>query len=273
MQYGFVIPGGDVLELMDLAAEIEAAGWDGVFIADAVYSTDPWVALAAMATRTERVKIGPLLTPPSRRRPWKLASEVATLDRLSSGRAVLPVGLGAPDTGFDKVGEAVDRKTRAALLDETLELLLHFWSGEKFRFDGEHYTVHWDSDWLYTPVQQPRVPIWVVGAWPRRASMARALKYDGVIPVKLDIAGTFSPFTSDDIREVVQYAKEHRTETSPFDIIMEGVTPVERPDNWNQIIEPLAEAGATWWIESMWDVPGGMDAVRQRIRQGPPRVA
>lgn len=204
-------------------------------------------------------------------RPCELG-EVATLDRLSSGRALLPVGLGAPDTGFDKVGEVVDRRTRAALLDESLELLLRFWSGGQFPFDGKHYTVHWDSDWLYTPVLQPRVPIWVVGAWPSRASMARALRYDGIIPVKLDIEGSFSAFTAEDVRDLGKYAKEHRAQTSPFDIVVEGVTPVEHPDDWDGIVGPLAEAGATWWIESMWDVAGEMETVRQRIHQGSPRV-
>ena len=273
MQYGFVIPGGDVNELAELSVGIEAAGWDGVFIADGVYGTDPWVALAAIATRTNRLRIGTLLTPPSRRRPWKLASEVATLDRLSGGRALLPVGLGATDTGFDKVGEVVDRRTRAELLDESLELLTRFWSGEKFQFSGKHFSVNWDSDWLYTPVQRPRVPIWVVGVWPRRASMGRALRYDGVIPTKLDVANSFSTFTAAEIRDLVRYVKDNRSESSPFDIIIEGVTPFEQPDEWVHTVGPLAEAGATWWIESMWDVPGGMDAVRRRIHQGPPRVA
>ena len=272
MRYGFVIPGGDVLELMDLAAEIESAGWDGVFIADGVYGTDPWVSLAGIATRTDRIRIGTLLTPPSRRRPWKLAGEVATLDRLSGGRVILPVGLGATDTGFDKVGEVTDRRVRARLLDESLELLTRFWSGERFRFDGEHYHVRWDSDWHYTPVQRPRVPIWVVGAWPRHASMVRALRYDGIIPAKLDEPGTFSALTPQDIRDIVAYVGERRMGGTGFDIILEGVTPSERPGSWGEIVGPLAEAGATWWIESMWDVPGGMDAVAARIRQGPPRI-
>ncbi len=102
--------------------------------------------------------------------------------------------------------------------------------------------------------------------------MARALRYDGVIPTKLDVPGTFSALTPQDIRELVAYVGERRVGDTGFDIIVEGVTPSERPGSWEEIVGPLAEAGATWWIESMWDVPGGMDAVVERIRQGPPRI-
>lgn len=272
MRYGFVIPGGDVDVLVEVAQEIEAAGWDGVFIADGVYGADPWVSMAAMAVKTERVLIGPLLTPPSRRRPWTLASQVATLDRLTGGRAVLPVGLGANDTGFDKVGEATDRKVKAQLLDESLEIMVRFWSGERFRYAGEHYRVDWDSDWLYTPVQRPRVPIWVVGAWPRERSMRRALRWDGVVPQKMG-AGPFpDPLTPDDVRAVAAYVREHRESDAPFEIVVEGVSANGDRERAAAEVGPFTEAGATWWIESMWDVPGGMETVRARVAQGPPRV-
>ena len=271
MQYGFVVPGGDVDVLIEIAPEIEAAGLDAVFIADAVYGTDPWVSLAAMAMRTQRVKLGTMLTPVSRRRPWKLASETATLDRLSNGRALLPVGLGAIDTGFDQVGEATDRKVRAQLLDEGLELVTRFWSGKPFRFHGAHFHVEWDATWPYTPVQSPRIPIWVVGAWPRKRSMQRAVRYDGVIAVKMEGATPFGTITPDDIRAIGAFAAEHRAAEPPLDIVLEGVSPIGDKDQAAAHVRPFAEAGATWWIESMWDVPGGMKAVRRRIAQGPPR--
>src|SRR5436305_9815532 len=167
MKYGFVIPGGDLWTHIELGQEIEAAGWDGVFVADSVIGLDPWVTLAAIATRTERVRLGTLLTPVSRRRPWKLASETATLDQLSNGRVVISVGLGAVDTGFDKVGEETDRRVRGQLIDEGLELMTRFWSGQPFHYHGEHYHVDWEPTfWSCNPVQSPRIPIWVVGAWP-----------------------------------------------------------------------------------------------------------
>src|SRR5437867_5865019 len=212
MHYGFVIPGGDVGTLIEVAQEIEAAGWDGVFVADGVYGTDPWISLAAIAVQTERVRMGTLLTPVSRRRPWKLASETATLDRLSHGRVILAVGLGAIDTGFDKVGEQADRKVRAQLLDESLQVIQGFWSGQPFHYNGKHYQVNWDVNWSYAPVQTPRIPIWVVGAWPREQSMRRVLHYDGVLAVKMSAQNSFSLVTSDDSRDMKRFIDEHRSE-------------------------------------------------------------
>jgi len=139
VKFGFVIPFGDPPLVVELAQEIEAAGWDAAFGWETIYFADPWVMLGAMAVTTERVRLGTLLTPPSRRRPWKLASEVATVDRLSNGRAVLAVGLGALETGFAEVGEETGKKERAALMDETLELMDRFWSGEPFRHDGASF--------------------------------------------------------------------------------------------------------------------------------------
>lgn len=275
MRYGFVIPGGDVGTLLEVAQEIEAAGWDAVFVADAVYGTDPWVSLGAIGARTERVRLGTLLTPVSRRRPWKLASELATLDRLTNGRALVTVGLGAIDTGFDRVGEATDRKVRAQLLDEGLELMARFWSGKPFKYEGRHYKVNWGKAWLYTPVQQPRVPVWVVGAWPRPVSMRRAARWDGLVASTLSADGAFSQPTPAEVSAMKDFIDEERARTgqsAPFDIIIEGVTPGDNADKAAELLVPMSEAGVTWWIESMWDSPGGMKAVLKRIRQGPPAV-
>ncbi|HEX6510614.1 MAG TPA: LLM class flavin-dependent oxidoreductase [Chloroflexota bacterium] len=269
MKYGFVIPGGDVTVLVEIAQEVEEAGWDAVFVADGVYGTDPWISLAAIAVRTERVRIGTLLTPPSRRRPWKLASETATLDRLSNGRVILSTGLGATNTGFDKVGEETDRTVRAELFDEGLELVTRFWSGHPFTYSGRHYHVNWDVPWSYEPVQSPRITIWVVGAWNRPRSMARALRYDGILPVALGEEGSFSPITPSTVREIRTYVDEHRDTGGTFDIVIEGVTPADNREKARSILCSFEDAGATWWIESMWDVPGGLEAARARARQGP----
>jgi alkanesulfonate monooxygenase SsuD/methylene tetrahydromethanopterin reductase-like flavin-dependent oxidoreductase (luciferase family) len=186
MQYGVIVTGGDPLAQADLAAAAEAAGWDAVFTYDAIAigdgeMYDPWVLLAAMAMRTERIRLGAMVFAPSRRRPWKLAREAATLDILSGGRLVLPVGLGAlDDHGFANVGEVTETRLRAQLLDETLAILDGLWSGEPFAFEGDHYRFG-AMTFRPTPVQRPRIPVWAVGAWPHARSMRRAARWDGVV--------------------------------------------------------------------------------------------
>src|SRR5205807_6477601 len=227
MQYGFIIPRGDIETILEMTTEAEEAGWDGVFYWDGIYIEsagpmyDPWVTLAAMALQTKRVRLGAVLTPPSRRRPWKLARETVTLDHLSNGRLIVPVGLGAlDDGGFVKVGEVTDRKIRAQLLDEGLEILTGLWSGQPFSFHGQHYRTE-EMTFLPIPVQSPRIPIWVVGVWPRIKSMQRVLRYDGLIAAKLPGDGSAGEVTPADIRDMKAYITEHRTSTTPFDIVWE----------------------------------------------------
>ena len=271
MQYGFVLPYGDARVAAECAHEAERAGWHGFFVWDPVWGIDAWVALTAAAMRTERIRLGTLLSPISRMRPWKLASETATLDNLSNGRVILSVGLGAVDTGFEAFGEVTDRKIRAELLDEGLDILTGLWRGQPFNYTGKHYTIQQTTFYPSpSPVQQPRIPIWVVGAWPRMKSMRRALRYDGLIPTVLGRATT-----PDDIRAMKTFIETHRQESTPFDIIVEGTTPGTRYEQATAIIRPWAEAGATWWIEALWNVPAtaeGRTAVLERIQQGPPRL-
>lgn len=277
MQYGFIIPTGDIETILEMAIEAEEAGWDGVFYWDAIYIDsagpmyDPWVVLGAMALRTKRVRLGAVLTPPSRRRPWKLARETMTVDHLSHGRLIIPVGLGAlDDGGFTKVGETTDRKERAELLDEGLEILTGLWSGKPFHFDGKHYHVD-EMTFQPPPVQSPRIPIWVVGAWPRMKSMERVLRYDGLLPTKSAASGDDNRITPDDIRAIKAYIEAHRTLTTPFDIVWEGETPGDDRDRAAEIIQPFIDAGITWWMETRW-LTDDIDAIRTRIRQGPPRI-
>jgi len=270
-----VIPTGDPRTVAELAREVEEAGWDGAFYWDGICvgdmeTYDPWVVMAAMAMRTERVRIGAVLTPPARRRPWKLARETVALDHLSGGRLVLPVGLGAMDDGgFSKVGEPTDRKVRAQLLDESLEILTGLWSGEPFSYAGEHYRLE-QMTFSPPPVQKPRIPVWVVGAWPSRKSMGRALRYDGVLAATVG-AGPESPgVTPETIRKIREYVGENREEDGTFDIVWEGQTPGEDPGRAASIVRPYAEAGATWWIESPWSPPNAPEDLRHRIEHGPP---
>jgi alkanesulfonate monooxygenase SsuD/methylene tetrahydromethanopterin reductase-like flavin-dependent oxidoreductase (luciferase family) len=271
VKYGVTLThNDDVRDIVELGCEAEAAGWDGVFVWDGIDGNDVWVTLATIAARTERIRLGTMLTPVSRRRPWKLAQETATLDRLSGGRVILPVGLGAPETGFARFGEEVDRRRRADMLDEGLAVLEGLWSGEPFSFEGEHFQLD-GVTYSPIPVQQPRIPVWVVGAWPRPKSMRRVLRFDGVIPNKFDATG--EPLPPNDIRAMKAWIDERRTATTPFDIIWEDDSPGDAPEAAATQVRTWADAGVTWWLESVWNRPrtaDGIDGMRERIRQGPP---
>jgi alkanesulfonate monooxygenase SsuD/methylene tetrahydromethanopterin reductase-like flavin-dependent oxidoreductase (luciferase family) len=273
MQYGFVFPGGEPGTAVEFAQEVEAAGWDGFFMWEPVWGVDPWVTLAAVAMRTERVRLGTMITPVSRRRPWKLASETVTLDHLSNGRVILAVGLGALDTGFANFGEETDRKTRAELLDEGLDIITGLWAGQPFNYSGKHYQVRETTfPPPPPPVQQPHIPIWVVGAWPRPKSMRRAIRCDGILPAGMNENKKWYDLTPDHIQEMKAYIDERRTQTTPYDIVMEGQTPGDDREAALAKISSWAEVGATWWIEAMWESPD-LEVVRTRIRQGPPGMA
>jgi luciferase-like monooxygenase len=271
---GVILPTGGPREAAQIAREAEEAGWDGFFVWEPVWGWDAWVALAAAATATDRIRLGTMLSPLSRMRPWKLAGEAASVDHLSGGRVILSVGLGAVDSGFEAFGEVTDRKTRAELLDEALDIVTGLWRGQPFSYEGKHYRVR-ETSFLPPPppVQQPRIPIWVVGAWRRERSMRRVLRYDGLLPNVFDSEGKPKEIFPDDVRAMSDYVRERRAETSPFDIVIEGQTPAEDPGRAAEEVGPLAQAGMTWWLEARWDVssPSALDGLRRRIAQGPPR--
>jgi alkanesulfonate monooxygenase SsuD/methylene tetrahydromethanopterin reductase-like flavin-dependent oxidoreductase (luciferase family) len=276
MKYGFVFPFGDARLAADLAHQAEAAGWDAFFVWEPVWGVDAWVSLTAAAMTTERIRLGTMLTPLSRMRPWKLASETAALDNLSGGRIVIAVGLGATDTGFEQVGEVTDRRTRAELVDEGLDILTGLWRGQPFNYSGKHYTVR---ETTFSPppppVQQPRIPIWVVGAWPHEKSMQRALKYDGIIPTARGEGGNMRQANADEVRAIAAHAAEHRDTGTPYDIVVEGTTPADDPDAAAAAVRPWADAGATWFNEAMWGLSAdaaGVAALRARIAAGPPKL-
>ena len=268
MKVGIILTAGDPREQAELASLAETSGWDGVFTWDGVAigageTFDPWVLMAAFAAGTERVFLGAIVTPPSRRRPWKLAREAMTMDRLSGGRLVLPVGLGAlDDQAFGNVGEATDVRTRAELLEESLAILEGLWSGEPFAFHGRHYRFG-PMTFRPTPVQRPRIPIWVVAVGSSDRSMARAARWDGLVSQVAQPA-ELGPITAWLDRERPSWR------TDGFELIAQGTTP---PDSRtaSERVRPWAEAGATWWLDADWD--GATPAsVRRRIEAGPPRL-
>jgi len=278
MKYGFVIDAFDVATIGDLTEVAEEAGWDGLFISDAIAVGskdfpdfpyfDPWVALAVMATRSTRIRIGTMITPLPRRRPWKLARETLSIDHLSKGRLILGVGLGAAedDGGFFKVGEPMDIRVRAQKLDEALSILTGLWTGKPVTFSGKHYRVE-EMSMQPAVVQSPRIPIWVPGVWQKPKSMERALKWDGIIPQKYK---SMSRMTAAEIKTLKAYVDKHRTQSSHFDIIAGGETSGTNRKQAVKKVAPYIRAGATWWLESKWTFSA--DEVRARIKQGPPRV-
>ncbi len=261
----------------ELAAEAEEAGWDGVFTFDAIAigpvpMYDPWIVLAAMAMRTERVTLGAMVFAPARRRPWKLAREAVSLDILSNGRLVLPVGLGAlDDAGFGNVGEDTSPRDRARRLDETLAILDGLESGEPFAFEGEHYRFG-EMTFKPLPVQRPRIPVWVVGAWPHERSMRRAARWDGIVVQASGPDG--GPASGPEVLPpIVDWLRRERPDElrdRPFEIVVDGVTPADDPARAAAIVHAHEAAGATWWIEADWSSIGA-EGLRARIAAGPPR--
>jgi Luciferase-like monooxygenase len=279
MRYGFVLPGGTATEQLEQAILAEEAGWDGVFVWEAAYGVDAWTLLAVMAQRTTRIRLGTMLTPLPWRRPWKVASQAITLDQLSSGRALLAVGLGAVDTALGQTGEETNRRVRAEMLDEGIDIIAGLWEG-RLRFAGRHYnidlTAREELGRVALPVQQPRIPIWAVGVWPRPKSMRRVLRCDGLLPMCMDDSG-FRQTKPEDIQAMLGWLGEHGGVRPGFDIVMEGETPVDDPGKAAAIIAPWAKAGCTWWTETRWQSPHDSveqaRQVRERLKAGPPRLS
>lgn len=279
MRYGIVLTTGGPRELAALSARAERAGWDGAFTFDAIAIGssdlyDPWVALGAMSMATERITLGAIVFAPARRRPWKLAREAMSVDRLSNGRLVLPVGLGTlDDLGFGNVGEPTEARTRAELLDETLAILDGLWTGEPFSFEGRHYRFG-PMTFRPTPVQRPRIPIWVIGAWPHPRSMRRAIRWDGIVVQASGPDG--GPATGPEpLYDVVPWVRSERAADPtladrPFEVVVDGHSPADDPIEAAAIAGAHEDAGATWWLESDWST-ATIAGLERRIDAGPPR--
>ncbi|MER5949368.1 LLM class flavin-dependent oxidoreductase [Streptomyces sp. NPDC001904] len=288
MRFSLNIPNfgdfADARTVAKTAAAAEQAGWDGLLIWDHVVHDkqvqrgkpfgDPWMLLTAAALATSRIRLGTLLTPVPRYRPEQLARQVATLDALSGGRVVFGAGLGGPaEDEYASFGDTVDRAVHAGRLDEGLEVLTRYWSGESVDHEGAHYRVH-DTQLLPATVQRPRPPVWIGGFWPNRRPMRRAARWDGAAPLFADALHGVPPHP-DRLAEVVAYVQEHRDAPGEdFEIVVGGLTPGDRSAALD-IIGPLADAGATWWDERQLQDGGFIDsyeAVLRRLEAGPPRL-
>jgi alkanesulfonate monooxygenase SsuD/methylene tetrahydromethanopterin reductase-like flavin-dependent oxidoreductase (luciferase family) len=259
--------------LGELALEAEDAGWDGCFIWDHIQVgrldpvADPWIALTVMALMTERIRIGPLVTPLFRRFPWEVARETATLDHLSGGRLILGVGLGSDMfREISTFGGPADDRLRAEMLDEGLAVITGLWSGARFAFNGTYFRVE-ETCFLPPPLQTPRIPIWVAGTWPKKPPFRRAARYDGAVAVAGNVESSLSPMQ---ISELVAYVTRFRTADSAFEIVQFGETPGVSKNQDLEIVAPYVSAGATWWVESMFPRRRYVEEARMRIRQGPP---
>ena len=268
MRFGFVVPHGDAADIAEMAVVAEQSGWDGLFVWEAVYGVDAWVSLGAAAVQTATIRLGTMLTPVSRRKPWELAGQVATVDRLSSGRITLSVGLGALDSGFAEFGEECDRRVRAELLDEGLEIMTRLWTGDPVTFTGSHYRLTpCDFPSIKHVVQQPHPPVWCVGALGSKRSMARATSWDGLLPQVIGSGGARQATLEELLAARPSIAAA--TGGRPFDIVVEGSWEEHSPAAW-------MEAGATWWMETLWDAMHRPDPIGEsldRLRRGPPAIA
>jgi alkanesulfonate monooxygenase SsuD/methylene tetrahydromethanopterin reductase-like flavin-dependent oxidoreductase (luciferase family) len=272
--YGTIIK--DVRNVVKLAQEAEDVGWDGFFLSDhlifmkhpSMTSFDPWITLSAIAVKTSTIKIGTMVTPIPRRRPYILARECTTLDHLSNGRLILGVGIGDPRLDFTTFGENYDIKIRAQKLDEGLDIIMGLWTGEDFKYKGVHNTIR-KVKFLPKPVND-QIPIWIGGMWPNKKPFQRAAKFNGTFPITTNYPQPMSP---DDVVQMLEYIKQLRTNLDNYDVYILGDT-LENPDERVKIIKPYEKAGATWWGERVlqFNKSDSFETLRGRILQGPPKV-
>ncbi|MFI6826586.1 LLM class flavin-dependent oxidoreductase [Kribbella sp. NPDC050241] len=250
----------DPREVARLAAGAEEAGWDGMFVWDQLWwrapvssVADPWITMAAMAAVTDRLRLGPMVTPVARRRPVKLLREATTLDVLSGGRLTLGVGLGSDRFAgeFSRSGDEVDDRIRAEQLDEALEILTAGWTGDPVSHHGTHYTV--DSvTFLPRPIAG-HIPLWVGGFPGKLKPLRRAARYDGYFPVNLT-----SP---DQLAESVALLESIRGDLTDYDIV------ISLPPG----TDPAPYAAATWCLTDFDPSTLRLADVRAVLTAGPPR--
>jgi alkanesulfonate monooxygenase SsuD/methylene tetrahydromethanopterin reductase-like flavin-dependent oxidoreductase (luciferase family) len=277
MRFGLFVPAfaefADPRRVAELARSAEEAGWEGFYLWDHVLGrggmgvADSWVTLAAVATATERVRIGTLVTPVSRRRPWVLARQVTTLDHLSGGRVVLGVGLGTDAWGeLSAFGEVVDDRARARLLDESLDVLRRLLGGDAVRHRGERLSVS-SEPFTPRPVQDP-LPIWAACVLPSRKPLIRAARLEGCFPL-FPVEGPPGPPTPDEVTDVRQELERHGARPD-IDLVVRFALSLQEAAALRRRLAELETAGVTWVLEGF--APGQPPApvVEEIVRRGPP---
>ncbi|MBT8211798.1 MAG: LLM class flavin-dependent oxidoreductase [Acidimicrobiia bacterium] len=261
----------------EFAAAIERAGWDGISLWDHIYVWkgnevgDPWVTMAAMAAATEKLRLMMLVTPMPRRRPWVVARQAVSMDMLSGGRFTFGVGIGyPPGPEFAVFGDETNAVKRGDMLDESLDIITGLWSGEEFKYSGDHYKLK-KVQFLPKPVQEPRIPIWVAGMWPNKKPFRRAARYDGLAPIAVDENGGFVTVTPEMAEEMIAYVHEHRDSDDEFDVTIIGGAP-EAPGERSELMARYQAAGVTWFRFGADPEGGeeGVDSWIEAVLQGPP---
>ncbi len=272
--YGIVLPYISARETANLAQLAEESGWDGVFVGDAIWTQDPMILLTAAAMTTSRIRLATMVLAMPLRDPRHLASESLALDILSEGRLILGLATGATWMGWSGFPDLpTDVRTRNEMLSESIDILTRLHLSQQFDYDGQHYRVKLSQvDPMHYPppsFQKPRVPIWIPAVWPRKHNVQRVLKCDGVFPQKIDSEGKFTALAPEDVYAMKTFIEQNRDMSTPFDICVEGKTTGLEPDQAHEVVRPWSEAGATWWVESTWEIDKA--SLPDRIRQGPPR--
>jgi alkanesulfonate monooxygenase SsuD/methylene tetrahydromethanopterin reductase-like flavin-dependent oxidoreductase (luciferase family) len=278
VKYGLSLPNGgpnprDIIQFASLA---EDSGWDGIFLEDyliwqghqEVPTYDPWILLTGMAMVTKRIRLGTMVTPLTRRRPWKVASECTTLDLISNGRMILGVGLGDTESGedsFSLFGEITDSQQRAKMLDECLAIIHGIWQPGSFHFDGKYYHVK-EINLQPKPVQKPGIPIWVGGAYPFEGPLRRAAQWNGSCLYKHKVHFLLP----EDLRDIKAFIESNRSSDEPYDYALGGCKRWDDEEKQVQYMRSLIEEGMTWWLEYV--PPNKTSIMKADIARGPLRI-
>jgi alkanesulfonate monooxygenase SsuD/methylene tetrahydromethanopterin reductase-like flavin-dependent oxidoreductase (luciferase family) len=269
-------PFADPRLITELAVLAERSGWAATFLWDHLLYrddwpvADPWVTLAGIASRTDRLLLGLMVAALPRQLPWEVAKRSLTLHRLSEGRFLLGAGLGSMPEEFERFGSDAGLRVRAERLDEALEVIVSLWRRERVTYEGRQFRV--DEASMRPRLEDgERIPIWIGGRWPNRPPFRRAARWDGLFATHSSY-GKGETMPTDELAAAVLFANSHRDALAPpLDVAIEGASPVDAAMAWDQIA-PYTDAGLTWWVEALGWWRGDIDEARRRVAAGPPHA-